>query len=300
MTRMRLKLAATFILSALLAAGGTARAQRVEGETLTPDERREAGEFLLRLDERWRAARDFSAVFDEMFVGDYLEASRGKFDAFPLVFVEESLRGQLSAADLRRAHVAGLDLAYVAGRLVLAFEQREKRGKAAAGLASAASPRPPADGGESPPGREEGDDSEPSLEEMLSPAVAEVFRSNPLLASAILEEGKGEQAGGGEPSEIRTHGEFDELLSAIERAMPKLRERASELEAGLPGAPLSAVAPEDEGEGESPDLSLTVLGDEWRNRPAGTRVICGYVSHLHVDLVLEGGRYKVLAAYVED
>ena len=297
--RMRLRLVAAVVLSALLAAGGTSRAQQQpEADTLTSEERREAGEFLLRLDRRWHEARDFSTLFDEAFVGDFVEVAQTKSAALPFMVLDETLSEQLAAADWRRAHVAGLDFMYVAGRVTLAFELREKNRKAAQ-RAEAAS-RPPVGGGEPP--REGGEDAEPSLEELLSPAVTEVFKSNPLLAAALSADSGGgdEDRGDGEGLKIKTREQLVELLTTLEHATLKMRARARELEAELPGPPLSAVPREDEDEGELPELQLTTLEKEWRNRPAGTRLICGYVSILHVDLVKEGGRYRVLAAYVKD
>jgi hypothetical protein len=300
---MKLRLAAAVALSALLTAGSTARAQQVEGETLTTEERRGAGEFLLRLDERWREARDFDALFDEAFVGDFVENSGA--GTFLLSFLEEPLRDQLSAAERRRATLLGLDFIYVAGRLNLTFELREKKSKAERKLNNAPAEKPDAIGSSREPESEGGAESEdeggdePSLEEKLSPAVMEAFRGSPL-GAAFVEEEDGKADGGGEPTKIETREQFYELIETFERVMPKLRARVKELEAELPGGPPSAVSREDEDEGESPDLKLTILSNEWLNRSAGTRVVCGYVSSLHVDLVEEGGRYKVLAAYTED
>ena len=297
---MKLRLAPAIFLAALLITGGPARAAREQEQeqeaaaaaALTPDERREAGEFLLRLDERWREARDFSALFDEAFVGDFVESSGDR--GFLLSLLEEPLREQLSAAERRRAHVVGLDFIYVAGRLNLAFDLREKKTREEKRAAAAAA-RQPAGGGETSRGGEE--DEEPSLEKKLSPAVVEVFRSNPLTAPLVAKDGEG---GDEESPKIETHEQFDSLVSTFESALPEMRARVKELEDGLPGAPLSAVAREDEGEGEWPELRLMASDAEWRNRPAGTRLVCGYISNLHVHLVREGGRYRVLTADVDD
>lgn len=298
---MRLRLASAIFLAALLVTGGPARAARAQGEqqqaaeTLTPDERREAGEFLLSLDARWAEGRDLPALFDEAFVGDFLESSRDQPDAFPFLMLDGPLRGRLNAAERRRAHVAGLDLIYMIGRLSLAFERAEENGEAA----GRAAPASPAAGGVGPPRAGE-KNVELSLDEMLLSVVAEEFKNTPLPA-ALVEGGGGEgKEGGGEDPLITTHGQLDELLSALERATRKMRSRAKELEADLPGGALSAVPREDEDEGEWPELRLMVTGEVWKNRPAGTRVVCGYLANLHVELVKEGGRYKVLAAHVED
>lgn len=300
--RMKLRSTAALVLSALLVSGGAVRAQQEEAGKLTPDERREAGEFLLRLDERWREARDFDALFDEVFVGDYMEISRADADTLSFLPLGESLRGQLSAAELRRAHVAGLNFVYVLGRLSLTFDLREKSRRRAE--RAAASPRP--DGGE-PSGEAaedaeysaEEDDADPSFAELLSPAVVEELKSSAQMSAAILGGDGGEgKAGAHEELEITTHEQLDVALSALERATPKMRARVRELETDLPGAPVSAVPREDEGEGELPDLSLSSAEAESKNRPAGTRVVAGYISFLQVLLVKEGGRYKVLGAYL--
>lgn len=281
----------------LLAPHGAARAQETEAATLTHDERREAGEFLLRLDESWREARDFSALFDEIFVRDYDEISRTEFVAIPFAFLDDALRQDLSAAERRRSNIAGLNFIYVSGRLNLAFAQSEKNRKAAERAAAAA--RPSAAGGEPRPEVEEEEDDEPSLEQLLSPAVVEELRRSPLLAGAVFgEKDGGGQEEDGEDFQITSHQQLDDLLTSLERVTPKMRSRVRELEAGLSDVPLSVVARADEGEGESPDLELETLEDGRMNRPAGTRVICGYVSILQVCLVKEGGRYKVLAAYM--
>ena len=292
---MKLRLTATLVLCALLAAGGAARAQRPEAETLTPEERREAGEFLLRLDERWREARDFGALFDDAFVGDFAEIARAEPLEIPFASLDKPLREQLTAAEWKRAHVAGLDFIYVAGRVSLAFELAQKNREAAKRAAAAS--RQTAGVREPRPADEE--DAEPTPEEIFSPAVFEVFRGSPLLAEMFPEEcdGGDEQCAGGD-IEIKTHEQLGELLSTLERATPKMRARVRELEAELGGAPVSAVSREDEGEGEWPDLSLSAAEAESKNRPAGTRVVCGYVSLLQVCSVKEGGRYKVLAAYM--
>ena len=297
MTGKLFRLVASLALAALLAAGGAAPtfgARQEAEERLTPEERREAGEFLLALDGRWREAANFPALFDEAFVGDYAEVSRAESGAIPFAFLDESLRGQLTAAELRRAHVIGLDFIYVAGRLKMAFARREMNRKEAK---RAAASRPSGDGRELSRGDEE--DPESSPEEILSPAVVEEFRRSPLLSSSILEERGGElERGEGEDLNIATREQLADLLSTLERATPKMRARARELEAGLPGGAPSAVAREDDGEGAWPDLELTTYEAGWENRPAGTRVVCGYVSALQVCLAKEGGRYKVLAAYM--
>jgi hypothetical protein len=295
--RMRLRQAAAFALSILLlAAGDTARAFSVRQDdtaALTPEERREAGEFLLRLDEHWREARDFGVLFDEAFVGDFTEVSRADPDALPFLVMDQSLRGQLTAAEWRRANVTGLDFLYVAGRLYLTFEQVQKNRKAA--KRDAAASRQIADGRE--PQHDDEEDAEPSLEEILSPAVVEEFKKSPLCRSILGRDCGEENAADDGDLEVTTHEQFDALLSTLERAAPKMRARVRELEAELGGAPVSAVPREDEGEGEWPDLSLSSAEAESKNRPAGTRVVVSYVSLLQVLLVKEGGRYKVLAAY---
>lgn len=293
--RMKLRSAASLVLAALLAAGGGVQA-REEHDALTPEERREAGEFLLRLDERWREARDFGALFDEAFVADFDEISREEPLVIPFALLDGTLREQLTAAERRRAHVAGLDFIYTAGRLNLAFELARKNRKAARRAAAAAS-RTHAGGQESP--RDDDEDAEPSPEELLSPAVTEVFKSGPLTAELFPEAcDEGGETCEQRDVEIKTHGQLDELLSTLERATPKMRARVRELETELGGAPVSAVARGDEGAGEWPDLSRSSGEAASKNRPAGARVVVGYVSLLQVLLVKEGGRYKVLAAYM--
>ena len=299
--KQKLRLVTAIFLAALLAAGGATHAasaqqqrQQQEAEKLTPDERREAGEFLLRLDERWREARDFNALFADAFVSDFDESPRSDAFVLPLALLDESLRDQLSAAERRRANVAGLDFIYVSGRVILTFEQVEKNRRAAKRAAAASRPR--AADGRGPSGADD-DEAEPSPEEVFSPAVFETFRSSPLLAE-MFPEGCDE---GGEACEsrdvyIKTHGQFDEVLSALERATPKMRARVRELEAELRGATVSAVPREDENEGEWPELELRTLETSWRNRPAGTHVVSGYISIMQVHLVKEGGRYKVIDA----
>lgn len=291
---MKRKFLHTFVaLALLLAPCASAGAQQVEGATLTDDERREAGEFLLRLDERWRESRDLPALFDEMFVGDFVALARGRTSVIEVLPVDKELSAALTEDQFRRAAVANLDVMYLAGRIYLTFELRKKSAKAA-------DDAPPCEEQEAasckPSGR---GDTDSSVEEVFSPAVVEVFNGNPQLRALLAEDQDGGE-GGDEGPEITTTEQLLECVETLERAAVKMRARLKELEAGLPGPPPSAVPREDEDEGELPDLELTVLSEEWMGRAAGTRVVCGYVSTLHVDLVEEGGRYKVLAAYVKD
>lgn len=289
-----MRLTAAIVLSALLAAGGVAhppRAQQPEDETLTAEERREAGEFLLRLDERWREARDFGALFDEAFVADFAELSRTDPDSPALLALDASLRARLTAAELRRAQAAYLDLVYVRGRLEITLGEWRKSRRAEKRAAA------PARTAGAEPSGEAAETEEASAADVVAAALAEESRSSPVLSAAFAE-GGGENAEAGEEFEITTRRQLDEVLSALERATPKLRARVKGLEAELGGAPVSAVEREDEGEGEWPELQLSLSEAESKNRPAGTRVVVANLSLLQVLLVKEGGRYKVLAAYV--
>jgi hypothetical protein len=211
------------------------------------------------------------------------------------VSIDQALCAGLSDAERRRAHVTGLDFTHAAGLLNLTFARWERGRKEAKRAASASCPY--GNGGQ--PSREGEEGAEISPEEVLSPAVVEELRRSPLLSAAILKvQGGDQQAGGGEDLNVTTRGQLEGLLSTLERGTPKMRARVRELEAELPGGAISVVARKDDDEGERPDLELTTYREGWRNRPAGTRVVCGYVSILQACLVKEGGSYKVLATYM--
>jgi hypothetical protein len=295
--RMKLRPISAIILSALLAAGGVVRAQQEETESLTPDERREAGEFLLRLDRSWHTSSNPDALVDQMFVGDFVSLSRSNPLALRYLPGSKELFTGLSDAQLKRVAVANLDMVYLAGRIYLTFGQWKKNREGANAAATRCGERNVE--GCTPPG--EGDADEPPIEEVFGPAVLEVFKGNPQFAAALAEEQEGEDgAGKGKEPEITTPEQLFDWVEMMEHAAVKMRVRLKELEGGSPGPPPSAVPREDEDEGELPDLRLRTLEEVWMNRPVGTRVVCGYLSSLHVDLVWEGGQYRVLAAYLED
>lgn len=308
--------AAAILLAALLAASGAARAapplspsparqKAKEQPALTPEERREAGEFLLALDARWRGAQQFSAVLDEMFVSDYLKLFREHEREHGYLFARTGVAEQLSDAELKRAHAAQLDLLYLMGRLHLTFEESkrlEKAGKAARAPRRSAEAEKGAGEGDPAAESEGDDDGKLLLEEALSPAVVEALKANPLIAAAWSEDDDAEKESEEDDEKWlpATASQLMEFTSTLEDAAKLLRGRLKDLESRLPGGAVSAVPREDEGEGERPKVQPRVLAEPWMNRPAGTRVVCGYVSILHVHLVKEQGRYRVLAAYFGD
>jgi hypothetical protein len=254
-------------------------------ETLSAEEEREARELAIRFTKRWQETEDIGPLVDEFFVADFADRLRAEPEVLFFAALKPELLVSENRDDLLRYYVAMTNSLRLIFRICQVYEAS----------------RPEEEGRESP-----------DWYQVIPASVWAVLRSNPLMAE-VLAEDMGERDGATDEQEA-THGEgmrtiksMEELRSltgTLEQANLLLRDHLKTLPSTLSTKEIKSEheSQVDANTAEADDgLSprLTILGGDFYNYPAGTRLIYFHLLMFRVDLVRVGQRLRVLSVSIQ-
>jgi hypothetical protein len=170
----------TFLLIISFITTGAARTSRPQDETpgtaqeekLTPEEESEARALIEEFIKRLEETEDVTPLLSDLYIDDFAERLREDAAVeklFPLA-VKREVAAQATPDEIRRMYAASINGSYMAMRLLIAAELKRKQ--------------------ERLKGQE--NDEEPTIEELLTPALIKLIQSDPVL-NAVLEKQQKEE-----------------------------------------------------------------------------------------------------------
>lgn len=285
--RALITLLLVFTVGATQAAAGARFAEREARERPALDEEREAREFAETMLARLEEEPDFAPLVAEMFVGDFAERLHASAaSAGSLYFLDRA-----AAAEAGREEVLRHNLAFTNLLLLTSLYMTDARLGA-----RAAKDESKADGTAGVEGSEETEDAELKPASVLPPDVAEIFKSDPLLARFVVEEPRGDASD--EEEFITTVEQLRAFTAAVERVNDLLRRRLTREQKKRVFDEWRRAAEDKDSELMRP--RAIVVEKEWFGYPAGTRIVCVSLLLFHVELMRVGGGYKAIALYLSD
>ncbi|HEX8137334.1 MAG TPA: hypothetical protein VF544_07065 [Pyrinomonadaceae bacterium] len=254
-------------------------------EKLTAEEEREARLVAARFIKRWQETEDIGPLVDEFFIADFVERLRTEPETLYFAELKPELLVSENGDDLLKYYVAMTNSVRLIFRICQVYE---------------------ATGPE-----EEGRDG-PEWYETIPAGVWNVLRSNPIMAEVLAEEmgardgatGEQDAARRAEAKTIKSIEELRSLTATLEQASLLLRDHLKTLPSTPPERETQR---EHEGQADAntaesdDDLNprLTILGGDFFNYPAGTRLVYFHLLMFRVDLVRVGQHFKVLSVYIQ-
>ena len=255
---------------------GEAPSAKAQEEGLTLTEEREARAVAALFIKRFAEKHDIGMLIDELFVSDFTRRLSEQNERDPFVLVQREVPLAVPPTELRAYYTAVVNVWSLTWQLFDAY--RCSRGST------------------------EREEDDPKLEDAYPRAAVKFINSEPLLLR-FYRHGMGMELKDDAGSEAEeADAQDDELLfaDAAELAVltSLLRKSAAMLRGHL------AELQEDRREGcslagdkaDEIKLSVNSMSDPLYGYDSGARLICVQLSRLHLDLVREAGRLKILSA----
>jgi len=281
-----LLLAITFALATAASPIQSPEAETVDRgeEKLTSEEEQEARSVAASFIKRWQETEDIGPLISEFFVADFAERLGAEPEVLYFAELKPDLLVSENRDDLLKYYVAMTNSVRLIFRICQVHEATGQE--------------------------EEGRDG-PEWYEIIPAGVWNVLRSNPIMAEVLSEDmgerdsatGEQDAARREEAKTIKSIEELRSLTATLEQASLLLRDHLKTLPSTFPAREMKS---EHEGQadanraetGDPLNPRLTILGGDFFNYPAGTRLVYFHLLMFRVDLVRVGQHLKVLSVYI--